>query len=394
MQYNFDELIDRTHSGSVKYGLRKMVFGTDNVIPLWVADMDFRTPDFILQAVKQQAGHGVYGYAALPEKYTDSIVYWAEKRYQWTLKKPWVIACPSVVPSLAVCILAFTDPGDKIIIQPPVYPPFFSIVRENDRELLCNELVIQSGKYVIDYDDLERKAGQGAKMLILCSPHNPVGRVWEKEELMEVGRICLKHDLIIVTDEIHSDIIFKPHRFYPLASLSEEIAHQTISCLAPSKTFNMAGLAASWTVISNPVFNRKFKKKLAALHLNHGNYFGPVALEAAYFHGEEWLEQLLIYLQGNVEMVADFLKQHLPEIWMIKPEGTYLLWLDCRGLNMDDHKLKQFMVNKAGLGFNDGPTFGPGGSGYQRMNIACPASILKDALNRLNLAVCNWREQG
>jgi cysteine-S-conjugate beta-lyase len=393
MQYDFDELTDRTHSGSVKYGLRKMVFGTENVIPLWVADMDFHTPDFIVDAVKQRAAHEIYGYSILPEKYFESLVSWAEKKYQWEINKAWITPCPSVVPSLAMCVLAFTEPGDKIIIQSPVYPPFFSIVRENDRILLNNKLIVRSGKYEIDFDDLERKAVQGAKMLILCNPHNPVGRVWNKEELMEMAQICMKHGIIIVSDEIHSDIVFKPNRYIPFASLTKEIADHTISCLAPSKSFNMAGLAASWTVIYNAGLAKKFRQKLGALHLNHGNYFGPAALEAAYLHGEQWLEQAIAYLESNIGMVSEYLEKHLPEIKATKPEGTYLLWLDCKDLHMDDQELKRFMVQDAGLGLNDGPTFGPGGSGYQRMNIASPASIIKDALNRLDLAVRNWRDQ-
>jgi cysteine-S-conjugate beta-lyase len=393
MQYNFDELIDRNHTDSVKYGLRKLVFGTEDVIPLWVADMDFRSPDFIVEAVRQRAAHEIYGYPKLPENYSDPIVSWAEKRYQWKIEKQWITDCPGVVPSLAVSILAFTNPGDKVIIQTPVYPPFFSVVQENDRVIVLNQLMIRSGKYSIDFDDLEKKAAQGAKMMILCNPHNPVGRVWGKNELLELAKLCLKHGVLIVSDEIHSDIIFKPWEFVPISSLSEEIANNTISCLAPSKSFNIAGLSASYTVISNQELRKNFKRQLAALHLHHGSYFGPIALEAAYLYGEDWLDQMLVYISNNIEIIEQYLIKNLPEIKMVKPEGTYLVWLDCRELNMDDRELKQFMIHGAGLGLNDGPTFGPGGSGYQRMNIACPAAVLKVALDKLNKAVQVWRGQ-
>jgi cysteine-S-conjugate beta-lyase len=392
MEYNFDKIVDRGGTDSVKYDLRFAMFGTDKVIPLWVADMDFRAPENVINTIAQQADHGVYGYTILPKQFNDSIVEWSLKRYHWELKKNWITCCPGVVPSLAISILTFTRPGDKIIIQSPVYPPFFTIVNENDRELLVNELKAVNNRYEIDFDDLETKASQGAKMLILCNPHNPVGRVWTKNELQRVAEICLNHNIIMIADEIHADIVYSPNRYVPLASLSEEIANQTITCLAPSKTFNIAGLATSITIIANRDLNNRFKKQLAAMGLNHGSYFGPKALEAAYLNGEKWLDNMLDYVAKNIDLVIRYIGEHIPEIKVVKPEGTYLLWLDCKGLGMNDRELKRFMIHKACLGFNDGPTFGQGGSGFQRMNVACPASVLELALKQLKQSVDLWRE--
>ncbi len=387
MNFNFDEIVDRSYSDSVKYGLRKRLYGTDDVLPLWVADMDFRTPSFIVDAVKASADHGIYGYTLNPQDFNQAIQDWVKRKYHWDIQTSWITGCPGVVPSLVISILAFTEPQDKIIIQSPVYPPFFSIITDNNRALLVNELIESEGRYFMDFDDLEEKAALGAKMLILCNPHNPVCRVWNKEELLQLAQICEKYDIIILTDDIHADIVFTPHQYIPIASISDQVAQRTISCFSPSKTFNMAGLATSWAVISNPELNKIFRDKLDALHLNNGNYFGPKALSIAYINGDEWLRQAIVYIEKNMDFVAHYLQKYIPEITMTKPEGTYLIWLNCKGLGMSDQELKSFLIKKAGLGLIDGTTFGKNGSGYQRINVACPISILQEAMTKLKNAV-------
>jgi cystathionine beta-lyase len=392
VKYNFDEIIDRTNSSSIKYDFRKVLFGTENLIPMWVADMDFRTPDFILNALKKRIEHPVLGYSLKPEGYYDAIINWLKIRHHWDIEKSWITFSPGVVPGLTMSVLAFTNPGDKVIVQPPVYFPFFSSIQGPGRELVYNPLKLVDGRYYMNFDDLKNKIDTKTKMLFLCNPHNPGGMVWKKDELLELAQICLENDVLIVSDEIHSDLTFKPHYHIPLASLSPEIGNQVITFMAPSKTFNIAGLATSFALIKDPGKIKIYNKTLDDMHLQIGNIFGNVALEAAYTHGQEWLVQLLAYLQENVEYVIDFLdKINFPKIKAIRPEGTYMLWLDCRELGLNDKKLKTFMNNKAGLGLNDGIMFGKEGSGFQRINIACPKSVVEEAMHRLARAVNNMK---
>jgi len=387
MRYNFDHYIERKNTGSYKWDHLEEKFGTKDLIPMWVADMDFPSPTPVIEALKKRAEHGVYGYTIRPSSYYKSIIDWMKKRHHWNIKPEWIEYSPGVVPSVSLAIHAFTRPGDKVIVQPPVYHPFFKAVKNNGRQLVMNKLKYENRRYSMDFDDLKSKFDKRVKMLILCSPHNPVGRVWSREELAKLGKICLENNVIILSDEIHSDLVFKGYKHIPTASISPEIADITLACEAPSKTFNLPGLANSTVISSNLKLLTQFKVSLENLGLEFANTFGIVASETAYRYGEEWLEQLLEYIQGNVNYLTDYFERRIPEIKPVKPEGTYLVWLDCRGLNMDSATLKKFMIEKAKVGFDDGPIFGSGGEGFQRANVACPRSILTKALKRIERAV-------
>jgi cysteine-S-conjugate beta-lyase len=382
MLYNFDVVLPRENTNSVKFDLRKEIFGREDVIPMWVADMDFPVPPFVQEAVMRRAAHPIYGYSIIPESYNDAIIEWVKKRTSWEIRKDWLLFSPGIVTGLNVLVQAMTDPGDKIIIQPPVYFPFYSCVKNNGRTLVYNQLVEKDGVYSINYDDLENKMKDGARMLILCNPHNPVSRCWTREELLWLGAKGLEHGVLIVSDEIHGDLVFEPYQHTPLASLSDEIAQNTITCIAPSKTFNLAGLYTSSIIIANDSLRRKFKVAEEKIHLS-ANIFGITAAEAAYRQGEEWLSELLIYLKANVELAKEFLAMKMPDISVSPAEATYMLWLDFRKLGIEATELKKLLIEKAGLGFVEGQTFGPGGEGFQRMNLACPRVTLEMALERI-----------
>jgi cystathionine beta-lyase len=382
MENHFEKGIDRRGTNSFKYDFRKEFFGREDVIPLWVADMDLPAPDFVQQAVTERARHPVYGYTILPDSYYRSIINWQKERHGWQIEKDWIRHSPGIVTAINLLVQALTQPGDPVIVQPPVYFPFFWAVEKNGRKLLNNVLVEENGRYRIDFNDLEGKLDSGAKMLILCSPHNPVGRVWEKQELERMARLCLQYDAIIVSDEIHCDLVYEGYRHTPTAKLSDEIAAKTITCIAPSKTFNLAGLATSSIIISDEGLRKQFQKEEEKIHLS-SNIFGVVASEAAYANGAGWVDELMVFLKGNVELVKDFLAVKLPEVKLIHPESTYLLWLDFRGFGLSDKKTRKILVEKAGVGMNDGRMFGPGGVGFQRMNIGCPPSTLEKALENI-----------
>ena len=386
MKYNFDEIINRENTASVKYDLRKDIFGKEDVIPMWVADMDFKTPDFIIKAIKDRANHEVFGYSFRPESYFLSIVNWLKRRHNWEISKDWISFSPGIVPAVNMAILAFTEPNDKIIIQPPVYFPFFSAIKNNNRAIIENPLKLKNGRYCFDFNNLEKKLAD-AKMLILSNPHNPGGSVWTEDELKRLGEMCLENNVLIMSDEIHADLVFKDFKFIPLASISKNIADSTVTFIAPSKTFNMAALSTSSVIASNKELKDKYDKVLDAIHVGLGNVFGTVASEAAYNYGDEWLDQLMDYISVNLDFTQEFLNEKIPQIKMIRPEGTYLVWLDCSELNLNEKDLKEFMIKDAGLGFNDGRMFGTGGEGYMRMNIACPKQTLLDALISLEKAV-------
>jgi cystathionine beta-lyase len=384
MPYNFDEHIDREGTDSVKFDFRKQYFGREDVIPMWVADMDFPVPPFVSEAVRRRAGHPVYGYSIIPESYYEAVIAWQKRRYDWDIRRDWILFSPGVVTGLNVIVQALTDPGDKIIVQPPVYFPFFSCVEKNGRKLLYNQLVEKDGIYSIDFDDLENKMKEGARMLILCSPHNPVSRCWTRDELEWLGAKSIEYGVLVVSDEIHCDLVFEPHQHIPLATLSEEIAQNTITCIAPSKTFNLAGLFTSSIIIANDSLRRKFKYAEEKIHLS-ANIFGITAAEAAYRTGEDWLGELMTYLKSNAGLVKDYLAVNMPEISVSPIEATYMLWLDFRKLDFSAPDLKKLLIEKAGLGFVEGTTFGPGGDGFQRMNIACPRATLEMAMKRIPL---------
>lgn len=392
--YNFDKIIKREHTNSVKYDLRKIYFKNEEVIPMWVADMDFETPDFIQNAVKKRADHPIYGYSIKPESYFQSIIDWLKIRHQWEIMKDDISFSPGVVPGFTLAILAYSKPGDQIVVQPPVYFPFFQAVMDNDRELLHNQLIERDNYYTIDFEDLEKKLSDPkTKILLSSSPHNPVGRVWTKEELQHMIDLCAKYQVILLSDEIHCDLVFKEHLHTPAATLSESAKNLTVTFMAPSKTFNMAGLSTSFLVIQNPELKKKYEEVLSAFHLGMGNVFGHVALEAAFQKGGEWLDQLMEYLSISADYVNDFLAKNIPEITYKKPQATYLLWLNCKSLHLSDEELQEFFINEAGLGLNNGSVFGAGGSGYMRMNIACPLETIKKALLQLEQAIIRYREK-
>jgi cysteine-S-conjugate beta-lyase len=386
MQYNFDEIVDRQGTGAFKTDGLEMIYGHKNLIPLWVADMDFKTPDFVIAAVKERLKHEVFGYTMRQNGFFDSILNWVQIRHQWQIEKDWIAFSPGVVPACSLSILSFTNPGDSIIIQPPVYFPFFDIVENQGRKLLINQLIEENGRYTMDFNDLEEKAAAGAKMLIICSPHNPGGSVWTREELSKLAGIVVKHQLIVISDEIHSDLIMKPNRHIPLASLNEEIANRTITTIAPSKTFNMAGFSTSAVIIKNKEIRDSYLAKMSTVHIGHGNILGNVACQAAYEHGEEWLEQLLAYLKGNIDYVSNYIHNHFPEIKVMIPEATYLVWIDFSTLKLSNKELQELMIMN-GLAMNDGPMFGAGGEGFQRMNVSCPRSVLVKAMEHLSKAI-------
>jgi cysteine-S-conjugate beta-lyase len=385
--YNFDEIIPRAGTDCVKYDLRKVFFGTEDVIPMWVADMDFRTPDFIIEALKERLEHEILGYSIRPERFNEAIISWMKLQHNWDVRKSWISYSPGVVPAINMLVLAFTKPGDRIIVQPPVYFPFFMAIENNGRVKLENPLKMINGRLCMDFDDLREKA-KDASMMLISHPQNPGGSVWSEDELRQLADICLENDVLMVSDEIHSDLVFAPQRHIPLASLSKEIARKTITCNAPSKTFNIAGLATSYLIIPNRDYYRRYNRILNdELHLNMGNLMGTVALIAAYENGKAWLGQLLTYVTGNISLVESFCKEHLPQIIPVKPESTYMIWLDCRSLGMEGDALKDFLIGQAKVGFNDGRVFGTGGEGFMRMNVACPRSTVKNALERIKRAV-------
>jgi len=389
MKYNFDEVIDRTNYHSVKWDELKTKFGDipEDVLPMWIADMEFRSPKPVIEAIKKAAEHGIYGYTSRPDSYYQAIIDWMERRHNWKVKKDWLAYSPGVVPALSLIIRAFCQPGDKVVVQPPVYYPFFRVIENNGCHVVNNPLKLSNKKYFIDWEDLERKVDDPrVKLLILCSPHNPVGRVWQKEELIILGEICLKHHIIVVSDEIHADILFKGYRHIPFASISPAFAHNSITCTAPSKTFNLAGLQTSTIIIPNKKYYKIYNNILDSLALDENNVFGLVALEAAYRYGEEWLEQLLSYLNENLKFLMRYFKERIPKIKVIKPEGTYLVWLDCRQLGLSTKDLNNFMIEKAGVALDDGYWFGTEGEGFMRINIASPRSFLEEGLKRIERA--------
>jgi cystathionine beta-lyase len=386
-KYDFDEIVDRKGTDSIKYDATKEFLGTGDVIPMWVADMDFRTPPFIVNAIKARIEHEIYAYTLRNKQYYGSIAGWLKRRHQWDVSEEAIVFSPGVVPTLNMAVLSFTQPGDRIITQPPVYFPFFSAVKDHDRELVYNPLLSDNGRLCMDFEDLERAVLTGARMIIISSPHNPGGSVWTEDELRRLANICLRKDVLIVSDEIHCDLVYKPYKHIPLASLSGEIADRCITLIAPSKTFNLSGLSTASVIITNEELRKKFIATLNHLHINGGNIFGNVASQAAYTYGDEWVDELMSYLSENLDILEDFLHKHIPQVKMLRPEATFLVWLDCRELGMDDETLNRFFLEKARLGLNRGDMFGTGGSGFMRMNIGCTKATLIRALHCLKEAV-------
>ena len=391
MKWNFDEEVSREGTDCVKYDLRKETFGTGDVIPMWVADMDFKTPDFIIRALRKRLEHEIMGYSFRPADYSGSISSWLLKKHNWEIEDDWICFCPGIVPALNLCTLAFTRPGDSIIIQPPVYTPFFSAVENHGRNLIYNQLTEVDGKYVMDLDSLEDSITTNTRMIIISNPHNPVGRSWSTDELTRLAEICLKNNILILSDEIHCDLILPGFHHVPVARLSHEISEITVTCIAPSKTFNLAGLSTSSAIISNPVLRKYFNSKIEHLHIGNGNIFGTIASTAAYSYGYEWLDNLMDYLNQNADYVIDYCRANIPEIVPVRPEATYMIWLDCRKLGMTGEELQNFFVNKAKVGMNEGSTFGPGGEGFTRMNLGTTHQWVRKALEQIEKAVSSLR---
>ena len=400
MNYNFDQPINRNQTNSYKWDFVKR--GGDKVywdetdptrhdkpvLPMWVADMDFPSPQPVVDAIASQAQMGIYGYAYPSPAYYESVVNWMQRRHGWTIRNDWICFTPGVVPGLHLLIAAYVKPGEKVLIQPPVYYPFYIIMDSTDTITVTNPLIYENGRYSMDFEDLEKEcANPDLKAAILCNPHNPVGRVWSREELQRFGDICLKHDVLVISDEIHGDLIFKGHDFTPFATLGPEFSDRSITCTAASKTFNLAGLQTSNMVIPNDDLRETFQAMCDRSGVFTLNMFGILSLEAAYNHGEEWLDQLMVYIADNFRCLESFFKAHLPEFPVIKTEGTYLVWIDFRPLGLDKDALEDLMMNEARIYFDEGYIFGPEGEGFERINIACPRSILVEALERIKAAV-------
>jgi cysteine-S-conjugate beta-lyase len=395
MKYDFDRICDRKNTNCSKWDAAASIFGSDEVIPMWVADMDFPAAQPIVDALKKRAEHEFYGYTRAGDSVIDAVVDRMKRKFNWKIMPEWVVFTPGVIPALSLAVRTLTHPGDEIVLQPPVYYPFFPVVTNSGCQIVNNRLKFSDGKYFMDFDDLEQKfhpkmgmhpTPSRIKAIILCNPQNPIGRLWTKEELIRLGEIALKNNAVVVSDEIHCEILYRGYQHTPFASISKEFAENSIVCMAPSKTFNLAGLETSSIIIPNSKLRATYTSLMTGITPGP-NLFGFTALEAAYRHGDEWLEQVLDYIQKNLDFTLDYFKTNIPRIKVIHPQGTYLIWLDCRDLKLDNKELQRFMRLKAKVGFDDGFLFGAGGDGFQRMNIACPMHLLKEALDRIKDAV-------
>jgi len=386
-KYDFDKIIDRTGTESLKWVYPRKVLKVEDAIPMWVADMDFEAPPAVVEAIRRRAAHGIYGYPLVPPSFYAAAIDWLKRRQGWEIQKAWMAKTPGIVPALNYCVRAFTKPGDGVIIQTPVYHPFYFAVENNGRRVVRNPLRVDGRRFTMDLEDLERKIDAPGRMLILCSPHNPVGRVWTLDELEALGRIAVARDLLIISDEIHADLIYRGHKHHVLAALSPHLANRTITCIAPSKTFNIPGLSTAAVVSSNPALLKKFEDEAERAGFELGQVFGIVGFEAAYTNGADWLDELLPYLEANVDFMERFLEERIPRIRLVRPEGTYLALLDCRGLGREPALLNDFFLKKARVYFSDGTTFGKELEGFVRINFGCPRALLNEALERIELAV-------
>ncbi|MCB8923744.1 MAG: pyridoxal phosphate-dependent aminotransferase [Ardenticatenaceae bacterium] len=396
MTFDFDSEMNRLGTHSVKW---EFLFdkgrpqygdhadpkhGRNRILPLWVADMDFCSPPAVVEALVARAQHGIFGYTAPADSYYEAVIGWMARRYGRTVERDWLVLTPGVVPAINMLVETFISPGEKVLVQRPVYYPFFSAVENNGGEIVSNSLVYADGRYTMNFDDLAQKAADPAvKMAILCSPHNPVGRVWSREELTRFGEICLANDVMVISDEIHCDLIHSGHTFTSFGSISDEFAENSIVCTAPSKTFNLAGLKTSNLVIPREDWRKPYLKTLMRHGLMGTNAFGVVATETAYNEGEAWLTAVMAYIEENYRFMVDYLAEHLPQLKVVPTEGTYLVWVDCRALRLDPAARKELIMGKAKLYLDEGEMFGAEGEGFERFNIACPRHILAEALERL-----------
>ncbi len=383
---NFDQVINRSEYPSFKWHGQALQehFGNANALPFWVADMDFPAPPAALESLRRRVEHGIFGYEYKTDSYFDALLGWYARRHQWSIDQTHIESCPSVLNAVSILINQHSEKGDGVITQTPVFFEFRQVIRSNGRRIIKNPLLFENGRYQIDFADLEAKAAKPKnKLLILCNPHNPIGRVWTREELTRIGDICQRHNVLIIADEIHGDIAYPPHRYTPLASISDELAQITFTCLSPAKTFNIAGMVDAITVIPNETYRAQFHDFAHRYQINKINVFASAAIEAAYSQGAPWLDALLAYLQTNVDFIRGYLQKNIPQVSLVEPEGTYLVWLNFTGLGLDAKALEKFLSQKAGIALNPGYWFGREGAGFARMNIACPQSILHEALSRL-----------
>ena len=386
--YNFDEITDRRNTGAVKYERCKALFGSDDVLPLWVADMDFKTPDFILDAIKERLEHPILGYTIPPAGFFPAMQKWIIEHHDWPVKREWLGFLPGIVPGLSFAVQSLTAAGDEIIVQPPVYYPFFNVIRNNHRTIVDNPLKEENGRFVMDYENLEKCFSEKTKMMILCNPHNPGGRVWTAAELKKLADICEKHNITVVSDEIHADMVLPGNTAHtPFATVSEWAENHTVTFMAPTKVFNMPGIISSGYIIPNAELRHQFAEFLEASEMNAGNIFAYIGATAAYNYGEQWRIEMLDYVNANVQYIADFLKNEIPAIVPMIPEASFLVWLDCKNLGMETDELHRFFSLQARLGLNKGTIFGTGGEYHLRLNVATPRSILEQAMKQLKEAV-------
>jgi aminotransferase class I and II len=386
VDYNFDEVVCRKHTDALKLEALAPRWGRTDLLPMWVADMDFKTPPFIVEVMKKRMECEVFGYTARPESWYEAIISWQARRHQWTITKEMISFVPGVVPALAMAVQAFTERGEKVMIQQPVYNPFAQVIRNNHRELVNCPLELKDGQYHINFEVFEEKI-KGCKLFLFCHPHNPGGRVWTREELQKVAAICAQNNVIIVADEIHADLTLPPYQHIPFATVSEEAAQNSVVFASPSKAFNMAGLATSYAVIANPTLRRRFESYVEGNELAVGNVFAFNTVVAAYNKGEEWLQQMLNYVQGNVDEVIHYIGKYIPQLKVIVPQASYLVFIDFSALQLSQKEIVALCTDKAHLALNDGAIYGEEGKGYMRINLACPRSVVKQALIQLKEAV-------
>ena len=386
MNYNFDEVVCRKHTDALKLEALAPRWGRTDLLPMWVADMDFKTPPFIVEVMKKRMECEVFGYTVKPESWYEAIISWQKRRHKWTITKEMISFVPGVVPALAMAVQAFTQPGEKVMIQQPVYNPFAQVIRNNHRELVNCPLELKDGQYYINFKLFEKKI-KGCKLFLFCHPHNPGGRVWTREELKKVATICAQNNVIIVADEIHADLTLLPYEHIPFASVSEEAKQNSVVFASPSKAFNMAGLATSYAVIANPTLRRRFESYVEGNELAAGNVFAFNTVVAAYNKGEEWLQQMLTYVQGNIDEVVSYIKENIPQLKVIIPQASYLVFIDFSALQLNQKDIVALCTNRAHLALNDGSIYGEEGNGYMRINLACPRSVVRQALAQLKDAI-------
>lgn len=386
---DFDRVTERINTDCLKYDFAVRRGKPEGVLPLWVADMDFMTSKKILDVMEARVRHGIFGYTECGDEYFEAVSGWMERRHGWKVQNGWLVKTPGVVFALAMAVKAYSDVGDAVLIQQPVYYPFTEVIEDNGRKVISSDLVLsEDGRYQIDFEDFEKKIAENhIPLFLLCSPHNPVGRVWMKEELIKIGEICRKYHVIVVSDEIHEDFVFGDRKHYVFSNLKKEFAEMSITCTSPGKTFNLAGLQVSNIFIPDPKLRGQFKKQIAAAGYSQLNTIGLAACEAAYCYGDEWYEAMLKYIAGNLEFMRDYIRTELPVLRMTEPEGTYLAWVDFRGLGLSEEELEELIVRKAGLWLDSGAIFGRTGAGFERFNAACPRSILWQALEQLKTAI-------